>query len=112
LRTFTLQAEALAKLQRGGEQVVRVVHVHPGGQAVIGNVVARASGNSSATDSEQPRGGGVDEKSNQPHAKDQLPAASAQPLPEVWSEDAKRVGLPVASSRGEGAMPDARRGGP
>lgn len=42
MRTFTAQAEALAKLQRGGEQTVRVVHVHPGGQAVVGNVVASA----------------------------------------------------------------------
>ena len=38
MRTYTAQIEALAKLQRGGEQVVKVVHVHPGGQAVVGNV--------------------------------------------------------------------------
>jgi hypothetical protein len=38
LRTFTGQIEALAKLQRGGEQVVKVVHVHAGGQAIVGNV--------------------------------------------------------------------------
>lgn len=31
LRTFVMQVEAIAKLQRGGEQVVKVVHVHPGG---------------------------------------------------------------------------------
>ena len=37
MRTFVLQAEALAKLQRGGEQVIKVVHVHPGGQAIVGN---------------------------------------------------------------------------
>jgi hypothetical protein len=42
LRTFTLQAEALAKLKRGGGQTVRVehVHVHSGGQAIVGNVEA------------------------------------------------------------------------
>jgi hypothetical protein len=34
-RTFTMQMEALAKLRRGGEQVVRHVHVNEGGQAVI-----------------------------------------------------------------------------
>jgi hypothetical protein len=36
LRTYTAQVEALAKLRRGGEQTVRVehVHVHAGGQAV------------------------------------------------------------------------------
>lgn len=44
LRTFTGQIEALAKLQRGGEQVVRVVHVHSGGQAIVGNVATGASG--------------------------------------------------------------------
>jgi len=40
LRTYTAQVEALAKLRRGGEQTVRVehVHVHSGGQAVVGSV--------------------------------------------------------------------------
>ncbi|AWN52180.1 hypothetical protein [Methylobacterium sp. 17Sr1-1] len=40
LRTYTAQIEALAKLKRGGEQTVRVehVHVHAGGQAIVGNV--------------------------------------------------------------------------
>src|SRR5215471_256712 len=40
LRTFAVQMEALTKLRRGGEQTVRVehVHVHAGGQAVVGNV--------------------------------------------------------------------------
>lgn len=40
LRTYTEQVEALAKLRRGGEQTVRVEHVHvyPVGQAVVGNV--------------------------------------------------------------------------
>jgi hypothetical protein len=49
LRTFTGQIEALAKLQRGGEQVVRVVHVHSGGQAIVGNVATGASGGGGAT---------------------------------------------------------------
>jgi hypothetical protein len=37
-RTFVQQVETLAKLRRGGEQKVRVehVHVHPGGQAIVG----------------------------------------------------------------------------
>ena len=40
LRAFAAQTEALAKLRRGGEQTVRVehVHVHPGAQAVVGTV--------------------------------------------------------------------------
>ena len=36
-RTFTMQLEALAKLRRGGEQVVKVVHVYAN-QAVVGDV--------------------------------------------------------------------------
>lgn len=38
-RTFTAQLEALGKHRRGGEQVVRHVHVNEGGQAVIANTV-------------------------------------------------------------------------
>ncbi len=40
LRAYALQTEAFAKLCRGGEQVVRVehVHVHAGGQAIVGTV--------------------------------------------------------------------------
>lgn len=62
LRTFTAQAEALAKLQRGGEQVVKVVHVHPGAQAVIGNVTSAAA---------LPGGGGSEKNGDQPHAPDE-----------------------------------------
>jgi hypothetical protein len=40
LRAFTTQFEAYRRLRRGGDQYVRVEHVHisEGGQAVIGNV--------------------------------------------------------------------------
>ncbi len=90
LRTFTLQAETLAKLQRGGEQIVKVVHVHPGAQAIVGNVVQRL-----------PHGGGgvTHEKIDQPHAKAELPAPRAIPVPQMWSEDAAREQLPVAVCR-------------
>lgn len=45
-RTFTAQMEALSKLRRGGEQVVRHVHVNEGGQALIaGTVHTGGSGN-------------------------------------------------------------------
>ncbi|MEQ1716264.1 MAG: hypothetical protein ABL907_09815, partial [Hyphomicrobium sp.] len=93
LRTFTIQAETLAKLQRGGEQVVKVVHVHPGAQAIVGNVVNGASGGTGG-------GGGSDERWNQPHAKGELPAASAVPLPQVWGEDAERERVPLTRSEG------------
>jgi hypothetical protein len=38
MRTYTAQMEALVRYRRRGEQTVRVehVHVHPGGQAVVG----------------------------------------------------------------------------
>jgi hypothetical protein len=39
MRSFALHAEALAKLRRGGEQVVKHVHVNEGGQAVIAGTV-------------------------------------------------------------------------
>jgi hypothetical protein len=43
MRTFTMQVEALARKRRKGEQNVTVkhVHVHAGGQAVVGNVSHR-----------------------------------------------------------------------
>jgi hypothetical protein len=39
-RTFTTQVETLANLRRGGRQKMTVehVHVHSGGQAIVGNV--------------------------------------------------------------------------
>lgn len=45
-RTFVAQVEALSKLRRGGEQKVTVehVHVHAGGQAIVGAVTQAASG--------------------------------------------------------------------
>jgi len=44
LRIYAMQAETLAKLRRGGEQTVRVehVHVHSGGQAIVGPVTHQA----------------------------------------------------------------------
>ena len=39
MRSFALHAEAIAKMRRGGEQVVRHVHVNDGGQAVIAGTV-------------------------------------------------------------------------
>lgn len=87
MRTVTLQMEALAKLQRGGEQVVKVVHVHPGAQAVIGTVNATG-------------GRGSEGNENQPHAKGALAALSAAPMPQVRSADAERHAMPVARRGG------------
>jgi hypothetical protein len=87
LRTFAMEVETLAKLQRGGEQVVKVVHVHPGAQAIVGNVV---NGQRDA------RGGVGDEIGNQPHAKGEVPAASLEGLREVRGQDTKREAVPLA----------------
>jgi hypothetical protein len=101
-RTFTMQTEALAKLQRRGEQVVKVVHVHQGGQAIVGDVHAtRAGPVSGANGANGDHGGGAGGKTDdRPHAKAELPAPSACPMPQVWSQDPGREPVPIASRRG------------
>ena len=46
MRTFAIQIEALARKRRKGEQTVTVrhLHIHAGGQAVVGNVTHRGGG--------------------------------------------------------------------
>ncbi len=44
MRSFALHAEAIAKLRRGGEQVVKHVHVNDGGQAVIAGTINQDQG--------------------------------------------------------------------
>jgi hypothetical protein len=58
MRMFVTQTEAFAKLRRGGEQTVRVehVHVHPGGQALVGNVTHMVEGEGSSINGGQPYG--------------------------------------------------------
>lgn len=93
-RTFAIQAETLARLKRGGEQIVKVVHVHPGGQAIVGNVTASARG------ARGPRGGVDDENGSQPHAK-AIPAAASPPvMPPLRRQDQIREPLPLASREG------------
>jgi hypothetical protein len=76
-RTMAAQIEALAKLRRGGEQNVTVkhVHVHEGGQAVVGVVNHGGKGSGAGN-------GG------QPHARTVSNA-------EVRGENAVRESLPV-----------------
>lgn len=102
MRTFAMQVEALAKLQRGGQQVVKVVHVHSGAQAVIGNVETGG------------RGGGGDEIGDQPHAPqlgDAGPARSltSEPSAALPGSDASGEPMPVPVCAREEALPDARR---
>jgi hypothetical protein len=90
LRTYTAQVEALAKLRRKGEQKVRVehVHVHPGGQAIVGAVGT----------------GGASDNQRQPHAK----ALSHAPVTPLWGEDEEREPVPLAGDA-ERQVPNARR---
>ena len=52
IRAFTTQIEAYRRLRHGGDQYVRVEHVHisEGAQAIIGNVRAQESGRAQASD--------------------------------------------------------------
>jgi hypothetical protein len=81
-RTFTMQIEAHAKLKRGGEQTVRVehVHVHQGGQAIVGNVNTPAEG-----------AGSRENVGGQPHAVGYAPGVE---MPRQI--EAEREAMPVA----------------
>ncbi|MCJ2020159.1 hypothetical protein MKK84_22460 [Methylobacterium sp. E-065] len=98
MRTYTQQVEALAKLRRGGEQTVRVEHVHvyEGGQAIVGNVTG-------------PTARGYLENERQPHALTGSAALAIQAQPEVLCADSDRDAVPFAGREGEGPMQDARR---
>jgi hypothetical protein len=88
LRTYTTQIEALAKLKRGGEQTVRVehVHVHSGGQAIVGNVT---------------RGGaGAIENRSQPHEPITPQALAFAPGSPLWGEEQSREAVPVSDHEG------------
>jgi hypothetical protein len=102
LRTYTGQLEALAKLRRNGAQTVRVehVHVHEGGQAIVGHV--------------HPSNRGTGEKTNdaagepERRARAEAPVEHAPGAP-VWSEDPGRDPVPVTCGAGAEAVPNARR---
>ena len=96
LRTFTMQAEALVKLRRGGEQTVRVehVHVHSGGQAIVGQVTGT---------------GREDGRGRQADGTIDARALAFAPGAAVLGEDAGRDAVPEAGCKGQEALPDARR---
>jgi hypothetical protein len=92
-RTHATLLEALNRHRGKGQQKVTVehVHVHSGGQAIVGVV--------------EPPGGGDRQKSeDQPHAK-QIAHA---PEPALWSPDAEGQPVPIASNA-ERPVPTARR---
>src|SRR5690348_1199245 len=93
-RTYAALLEALNRHRGKGQQKVTVehVHVHAGGQAVVGMV---------ATPPGQPGGGDASKFEEQPHAK-QIAHA---PEPALPCPDAGRDAVPVARD-GERALPD------
>jgi hypothetical protein len=92
-RTCAVLLDALNRHRGKGQQKVTVehVHVHAGGQAVVGMV-------------ETPGGGGIQKSEDQPHAK-QIAHA---PQPAVWSADKEREPVPVTGNA-QRPVPDARR---
>lgn len=97
-RTYAALVEALNRHRGKGQQKVTVehVHVHAGGQAVVGMVAAPS----------QPGGGDASKVEEQPHAKQIAYAPElAMPCP-----DPQWDAMPIASDV-ERALPDARRKG-
>ena len=94
-RTWATLLEALNKHRGKGQQKVTVehVHVHSGGQAVVGTV-------------ERPGGGERGKSEEQPHAKPNVHAHA--PERSLRSPDAERDAVPVARD-GERPLSDARR---
>lgn len=87
MRTFAMQAEALAKLQRGGVQTVKHIHVdNRGGQAVFAEQVHQEGTN-----------GKIE---NQPY----------EPSAALPCQNSAGVVVPMSSYSGQEALPDSRRG--
>lgn len=80
MRSFALHVEAIAKLRRGGEQVVKHLHVYEGGQAVVAGTINQKRGGVSGGSDEQACGAGS------------VPASAALPSP-----DQARDGVPIPS---------------
>lgn len=87
-------AEAIAKMSRGGQQTVRVVHVHPGGQAVVADTV-----NNNAP------GRVTSENDGQAHEHEQVADVAIAALS---GPDPARDGVPLPSHEGQEAVPIAR----
>ena len=92
-RTFIGQIEALSKLRRGGEQVVKHVHVYEGGQAVVAGTINQG-------------GGGERNHLDQPHGTGAATERAALPC----SDQAEHT-LSVESDA-ERTMPEPRRSKP
>jgi hypothetical protein len=86
LRTFTAQVEALQRYRGKGQQKVTVehVHVHAGGQAIVGAIT--------------PGGGGKEKSDEQAHAPPEITHRQRTPM---WSPDPERETMPIASGAGK-----------
>src|SRR6185437_5141422 len=92
-RTSVVLLEALNRHRGKGQQKVTVehVHVHAGGQALVGTV-------------ERPGGRDLSKSEDQPHAKQ----ISHAPQPAMWRPDTERQLVPITRDA-ERPLPDARR---
>jgi hypothetical protein len=99
MRTYTMQVEALARKRRKGGQniTVRHLHVHAGGQAVVGNFGHR-DGRGLTKNDQRPY-----ERRTEKQATRTIPKRCS-----VRSADQERETLPVTSDE-KGALPFARR---
>ena|GEM_PF-410002 len=99
LRAFAGQAEALAKLRRPAEQVVRVerVNVAAGGQAIVGAVTHPSMDR------------GSPEREDQPYGTEYERAAEPATDTPVRGKEAGRPALPEAESQGSQPVQAARR---
>jgi len=96
LRTFAMQTEALAKLKRGGEQTVRVEHVHvyPGGQAIVGTVT---------------RDGGSDERGRQTDGSIDSRALAFAPGARCLAKNRAGDAMPAGRGQGQETVQAPRR---
>jgi len=94
LGTSQRQMETLARMRRGGEQVVKHIHVdNRGGQAVIAENVNQ--------------GGGTAKNKDQSHG-----AGNSDSGPALHGQNAQGNGVPISSREGKDAVPHARRDEP
>lgn len=95
MRTFTSQMEALRKHRNGGSQkvVVEHVHVHKGGQAVVGNVTTG--------------GRGRKERGAQFHGQEDLSLSTGAAV--LSHIEADRMPMPGASGEGKASLQVPRR---
>jgi hypothetical protein len=94
MRIYTAQMEVLTRYRRRGEQTVRVehVHIHSGGQAVVGVV-----NNTTRVGEGEPK-----------HA-DRPRALAYAPEPALRSPNTERQAVPIARGEEPAPVPDARR---